>query len=134
MLASTTQPIDWTARLTLWGAIITAAITVATAVSLYALSQFKKIRDAVRDLRETTATNTTNIGTTASVTRGIAQAQAADPNTTLNVSDASVRAVDQIASTPEIAIESPGETSPVASVPNPQSQARAFNAANPDVT
>lgn len=132
MLASTTQPVDWTARITLWGAIATAAITVATAVALYALTQFKKIRDAMRDLRTTTETNTQNIATSATSLGAVIKAQQASPgpNTPPEVGEA----VRQVAETPTVPIDAPTQTTPVVTTPTPEAQARAFDGAKHDST
>jgi hypothetical protein len=128
-LAQATQPTDWNARILLWGVIGAAAIAVLGRLILYALSWFKQIREAVRDLQTTTATNTQNIATNATVSDSIIQAQRASPGP--NVPSAVQDAARQVKETPTIPIEAPTETAPIVTTPTPEAVTRGFNMANP---
>jgi cell division septation protein DedD len=133
LLAQTTAPTDWTAKITVWTAIAVAAIAALAYVAKFAIGKYKEIRDDLRDLRGTTNVNTQNIATNATVSSSIIKAQLASPgpNVPPSVRDAS----QQVKDTPTIPIEAPTETDPIVTVPTPEAMGKAFNAADgKDVT
>jgi hypothetical protein len=129
LLAATTQPIDWTARIGLWTGIALAALTAIAVVAKFGIGKYKEIRDDLRDLRGTTNVNTQNIATNAAVSGSIIEAQRASPGP--NVPAAVQDAARQVKETPTIPIDTPTETAPIVTVPTPETISRGFNLANP---
>jgi hypothetical protein len=125
---ATSQPIDWTARITLWTGIALAGITALALVSKFAIGKYKEIRDELRGLRASSNTNAQNVATVAKVSDGLIQAQRMSPGP--NVPISAVAAVRQIASDPTQVAEAPRDVSPVgAPTATPEGTQRAFDAA-----